>query len=73
MNTLFIEIEYIIQQEQMYIQTRIFVCVNYAHVVNICMGVVTVRNFRDIKNMPYISPGSYLDLEKCYRFIRSDL
>ena len=22
--------------------------------------------------MPYISPGSYLDLEKCYRFIRSD-
>ena len=55
------------------LRRKIFVCVNFAHVVDICMGVVTIHNFRDIQNMPYISPGSYLDLEKCYRFIRSDL
>ena len=51
----------------------------FVHVVNTCTmvcdfeGVVTVHNFPDIQNMPCISPGSYLDLEKCYRFIRSDL
>ena len=55
------------------LRRKIFVCVNFAHVLDICMGVVTVHNFWDIQNRPYISPGSFLDLEKCYRFIRSDL
>ena len=26
-------------------------------------AVVTVHNFRDVKNMPHISTGYYLDLE----------